>query len=172
MWSLFVSFFKVGAFTFGGGYAMIAPMQREVVERNGWLTENEFLDQVALSQAMPGAFAVNMAASVGYREHGVVGAVVAVAATIMVPIAVILLLAVFFRQFSGNEVVEHIFMAVRPCVVALIAAPVFTMARASHISWRTCWIPILSALLIWAFGVSPVVVVAVAAVLGGLMRVV
>lgn len=163
---LFLTFFKVGAFTIGGGYAMIPLMKQEVVERRGWMTEAEFLDSVSLSQAMPGVFAVNMATQVGYRLRGVGGSAVSIAGYVLVPIAVILLVAVFFRWFKEIPVVEHVFMGLRPAVVALIAAPVFTLARSAGITWRTCWIPLLSAALIWLLGVSPVLVVLAAAVGG------
>ena len=164
---LFASFFKVGTFTIGGGYAMIPLMQREVVEKQHWLTEEEFLDSVSLSQAMPGVFAVNMATMVGYRLRGTKGSIAAVAGNIIVPIAMIILIAVLFRHIKDNVIVERVFMGLRPAVVALIAAPVFSLAKSAHLSWRTCWIPLLSAALIWLLGVSPILIIAVAA-LGGL----
>ena len=148
---IFWSFFKVGAFTVGGGYAMIPLMQKEMVERHRWLTDEEFLDQVALSQAMPGVFAVNMATVVGQRLRGF-----------------ILLLATVFRAFRDNPYVNHIFLGIRPAVVALIAAPVFTLARSAKVTWSNCWIPVVSALLIWLLGVNPVLVILAAAV-GGII---
>lgn len=164
--ALFSSFLKIGMFTIGGGYAMIPLMEEELVDRRKWLTREEFLDQLALSQSMPGVLAVNMATGVGYRLRGWRGAFSAIAGNIAVPIALILLLAMLFREFSGNVWVERFFMGVRPAVVALIAAPVFRLAASAGITWRTCWIPILAALLIWLFDVSPIVVILVAA-LGG-----
>ena len=163
---IFWSFLKVGAFTVGGGYAMIPLMQRELVTKHGWMGEEEFMDQVALSQAMPGVFAVNMATMTGYRLRGKRGAAVAIFGNVLMPIVFILALAMFFRTFRENTVVERIFMGLRPCVVALIAAPVFTMAKSAKVTWSNVWIPIASALLIWMLGVSPIVVVLVAA-LGG-----
>lgn len=163
---IFWSFLKVGAFTIGGGYAMIPLMQRELVTRHGWLSDEDFMDEVALSQAMPGVFAVNMASTTGYRLRGVRGAVVATVGNVLMPIVFILTLAVFFRTFRDNPVVERIFMGLRPAVVALVAAPVFTMARSAKVTWSNVWIPVVSALLIWLFGVSPIVVVLAAALLG------
>ena len=163
---IFWSFFKVGAFTIGGGYAMIPLMQREIVERHRWIGEEEFMDQVALSQAMPGVFAVNMATMTGYRLRGVRGAVVAIVGNVLMPIVFILVLAMFFRAFREVPAVERIFMGLRPAVVALIAAPVFTMAKSAKVAWSNVWIPVVSALLIWLFGVSPIVVVLGAALLG------
>lgn len=166
--ALFSSFLKIGMFTIGGGYAMIPLMEEELVDRRKWLTREEFLDQLALSQSMPGVLAVNMATGVGYRLRGWRGAVSAIAGNIAVPIALILLLAMLFREFGGNVWVERFFMGVRPAVVALIAAPVFRLASSAGITWRTCWIPILAALLIWLFDVSPIFVILVAA-LGGFL---
>lgn len=164
--ALFSSFLKIGMFTIGGGYAMIPLMEEELVDRRKWLTREEFLDQLALSQSMPGVLAVNMAAGLGYRLRGWRGALSAIAGNISVPILMILLLAVFFRQFRENVWVERFFMGVRPAVVALIAAPVFKLAATAGIGWRTCWIPILAAVLIWLLGVSPILVI-FAAALGG-----
>lgn len=163
---IFWSFFRIGTFTVGGGYAMIPLMQREMVERHGWMSEEEFLDYVALSQAMPGVFAVNMATVTGMRLRGKGGAVAAIAGNIVMPIVFILLLAIFFRTFRDNVIVSRIFLGLRPAVVALIAAPVFTLARSAKVTWRTVWIPVVCALLIWLFGVSPVIVILAAALLG------
>ncbi len=167
-WKLFVSFWKIGTFTIGGGYVMIPLMEQEVVDRRKWLTREEFLDYLSLSQAMPGIFAVNMATCIGRRLGGFRGVVSAVAGNILMPIALILLLAVFLRYFRDNVVVERIFMGLRPAVVALIAAPVFRLAKSAKVTWTNCWIPVVAALLIWLLGVSPVWII-VAAILGGLI---
>ena len=164
--SLFYSFFKIGTFTIGGGYAMIPMMEDIIVNKRQWLGKEEFMDVLSISQAMPGVFAVNMATNIGYKLKGVRGSVVAVLGNILVPVLIILLLAACFRQFRENQVVEAIFKGLRPAVVALIAAPVFGMAKTARISWRNVWIPILSALLIWLLGVSPVLVILVAVAAG------
>lgn len=165
---LFTTFFKVGTFTIGGGYAMIPLIQREVVERRRWLSDTEMLDVIALSQTMPGILAANIAALVGQRLRGTRGALVAVAGNILMPIVFILLIALFFRQFKDNPTVEAIFMGIRPAVVALIAAPVFTLARKAGVTMKTVWIPILAALLISLFGISPILVILAALLLGWL----
>jgi chromate transporter len=163
---LFATFFKIGTFTIGGGYAMIPLIQREVVERRKWLSEGEMLDAIALSQTMPGILAANIAALVGQRLRGTKGALTAVIGNILMPIVFILLIALFFRQFKDNPTVEAIFMGIRPAVVALIAAPVFTLARKAGVTLKTVWIPVLAALLIWLLGVSPVLVILAALVIG------
>ena len=156
----------MGTFTIGGGYAMIPLMQRELVDRHRWMSEDEFLDEIALAQTLPGVFAVNMATLAGYRLRKGWGSAVAIAGNILMPILFILLLAVFFRHFRDNVYVERIFLGLRPAVVALIAAPVFTMARSAKVRWSNVWIPVVCALLIWLLGVNPVLVVLAAALLG------
>ena len=163
---LFYSFLKIGTFTIGGGYAMIPLMEQELVDRRQWMSRDEFLDQLALSQSMPGVLAVNMATGLGYRLRGFRGAVSAIVGNIAMPIVFILILAILFRHFRDNVFVERFFMGVRPAVVALIAAPVFRLAQSTKITWSTCWIPILSALLIWLFDVSPILIILATVLLG------
>lgn len=157
---------KIGAFTIGGGYAMIPLMRREIVEREGWLSQREFLDALAVSQAMPGIFAGNMACAVGYRLRGKGGALCAVAGNVAVPIALIVLLAMSFGYLRGNAALERAFMGLRPCVAALIAAPVFNMARTAGITWKNAWVPLAAAALVWLLGVSPILIVLAAGLAG------
>ncbi len=147
---------------------MLPLMQKEVVERRGWLSDEDFLDLVALCQAMPGLFAANMATSIGRRLRGRSGAVLSLAATVAMPVVIILLLAFFFRQFRDVPWVENVFRGLRPCTVALIAVPVFKLSRTAGLTWINCWIPLLAALLIWLFGVSPLLIILFAA-LGGML---
>ena len=145
---------------------MIPLMEQEIVDRRGWLSREEFLNQLALSQSMPGVLAVNMATGLGYRLRGRLGAFSAIAGNIVMPVLFIITLAMLFRHFRDNPFVERFFMGVRPAVVALIAAPVFRLAQSAKVTWATCWIPILAALLIWLFDVSPILVILAAVVLG------
>ena len=138
---------------------MIPLMEKELVDRHHWLTNEEFLDIITLSQTMPGIFAANMAVHIGWRLRGTVGAVVSVIGNILMPILIILALAMGLHYLQGNAVVEAVFKGVRPVVVALIAAPVFRMAAAAQISRYNFWIPIVAALLIWLMGVSPIWVI-------------
>ena len=163
---LFYSFLKIGTFTVGGGYAMIPLMEEELVDKRQWMRREEFLDQLALSQSMPGVLAVNMATGLGYRLRGMWGAVSAIAGNIVMPIVFILVLALLFREFRDNVYVERFFMGVRPAVVALIAEPVFRLGQSAKIGWKDCWIPIVAALLIWLFDVSPILIILAAVALG------
>ena len=166
LFKLFTTFFRIGLFTFGGGYAMIPFIERDIVERNGWIKREEFLDFLAVSQSAPGVFAVNMATFVGYRLRGSKGAFFSALGNILPSVLIILLIALFFNSFRENEVVNNIFKGLRPAVVALIAVPVFSVAKSAKITWATVWIPILSALLIVLFGVSPIYIILLAVVAG------
>ena len=164
---LFLTFTKIGAFTIGGGYAMLPLIQKEVVDRKKWLETKEFLDIVALSQSLPGIFAVNISILAGYKLKKNLGGIVAALGTILPSFVIILLIAAFFRHFSENVYVARAFRAVRPAVVALIAVPVFNTAREVGINLKTVIIPVAAAFLIWFWGVSPVYVV-LAAAAGGI----
>ena len=163
---LFTTFSKIGLFTMGGGYAMIPLMERDIVDRNAWVKKEDFLDLLAVAQSAPGVFAVNIAIFIGYKLRGVRGAVAASLGSVLPSVVCILLIALFFQNFRHYKIVENIFLGLRPAVVALIAAPVFSVARSAKITRTTVWIPVLSALLIVAFGVSPIYIILAAGVGG------
>ena len=166
LFKLFTTFFRIGLFTFGGGYAMIPLIESDVVERNRWIEKADFVDLLAVAQSAPGVFAVNMAVFIGYRLRGVRGALAAAFGCVLPSVVIILLIALFFRQFRHMEVVNNVFKGLRPAVVALIAVPVFNVAKSAKVGWTMAWIPVLSAVLIVAFGVSPVFVILVAGIAG------
>lgn len=149
---LFYSFFKIGAFTFGGGWAMISIIEREIVTKSHWVRREEFLDLLAVAQSLPGILAVNIAVSVGDSLRGKRGAVAAALGTIMPSFLIILCIALFLTPdlINGNHVVSAIFRGIRPAVVALIVAPVISAARAARLNWKTVWIPVVVALTIWS----------------------
>ena len=163
---LFTTFFKIGLFTFGGGYAMIPLIEREVVQRYRWVSGTEFVDLLAIAQSAPGVFAVNMSVSIGNKLRGTRGALAAALGCVLPSVIIILAIALFFSRFRHVEVVNNVFMGIRPVVVALIAVPVFNVAKSARIGWATAWIPVLSALLIVAFGVSPIYIIIVAGIAG------
>lgn len=163
---LFVTFFKIGLFTIGGGYAMIPLIERDIVERNKWVSKSDFVDLLAVSQSAPGVFAVNIATFIGYKLRGVSGSFAASVGCVAPSVIIILAIALFFRTFRENEIVNNIFLGLRPAVVALIAAPVFSVAKSAGIGWSTLWIPVLSALLIVFMGVSPLYIIICAAMAG------
>lgn len=149
LWSIFWVMAKIGAFTIGGGYAMLLIIQREVTSR-GWISEEEFPDLIALSQAAPGLLAVNISIFAGYKMRGVPGAVVATIGSCMPPFLIILAIASFFSGFADEPVVRRVFAGMRPAVVALIAVPMIKMARTGCKTWWQ-WAVAGAALLAVAF---------------------
>lgn len=149
-WQLFASFFKIGAFTFGGGWAMISIIEREIVDKHNWIERNDFLDLLAIAQSLPGILAVNIATAVGDKLRGTRGSMLAAAGTILPSFMIILAIAIFLTpdMIKSNRVISSIFMGIRPAVVALIIAPVITSAKAAKLTWKTIWIPLVTALLI------------------------
>lgn len=149
---LFATFFKIGAFTFGGGWAMISIIEREIVDRHRWIEKTEFLDLLAVAQSMPGILAVNISVVVGDKLRSLRGSVASAVGTIMPSFLIILFIAIFLtpETITQNPTLTAIFKGIRPVVVALIVAPVITTAKASGIGWKTCWIPAAVALLIWS----------------------
>lgn len=149
---LFIVFFKIGAFTFGGGWAMISIIEKEIVDKKHWVSKEEFLDLLAVAQSIPGILAVNMAVAVGDKLRGRRGAIVAALGTIIPSFTMILIIAIFLtpEMIKSNETLNNIFRGIRPAVVALIIAPVISAARTAKIGLKTVAIPIVVALLIWS----------------------
>ncbi len=163
---LFRTFFRIGAFTIGGGYAMIPLIEEDIVTKNKWIDREEFLDLIAVAQSCPGVFAINISVFVGYKLDKIRGALFATLGTALPSFLIILCIAMFFKEFQNVKWVAACFNGIRPAVVALIAAPTFKMAKTAHINLSNCWIPIVSALLIWLLGVNPIFVI-IAAGIGG-----
>ena len=127
---LFCTFAKIGMFTIGGGYAMIPLIEREIVKRK-WMSKEEFMEMFALTQSLPGVFAVNISIFVGYKLHKVSGSLVCALATILPSFVIMMLIAMFFARFQDNEVMIRIFNGIRPAVVALILFPCISATDSS-----------------------------------------
>ena len=165
-WDSFKTFFKIGIFTLGGGYAMIPLIEEEVVNKHKWVDKDEMLDLIAVAQSCPGVFAINIAIFIGYKLRKVRGAIATALGTALPSFLIILAIAIFFKQFEDNKVVAAIFRGIRPAVVALIAVPTFRLAQRTKLNWYTFWIPIVVALVIWKYGFSPIYVIIIAAIAG------
>lgn len=162
----FLTFFKIGLFTIGGGYAMIPLIEAEIIEKKKWVGKEEFLDLMAIAQSCPGVFAINIAIFIGYRLRRVKGAIVSCIGTALPSFIIILLIALFFHQFKDNEIIAAAFRGIRPAVVALIAVPTYNLAKKAKLNRYTFWVPIVSALLIWQLGVSPILIIIAAGIAG------
>ena len=165
---LFWTYLKIGTFTLGGGYAMLPLIQREVVDRRGWIDEEEFLNMIALAQAAPGLIAVNSAIFIGWRIGGWRGVCGAVLGAVLPSFLIILAIAMVFSEWKELPAVEAAFKGIRPAVVALIAAPLFKMAKAAlkiknsklkSQNYLPLLVSLAAALLIWLGGVNPVWVI-------------
>ena len=162
--ALFLSFLKIGAFTFGGGYAMISIIEHEVITRRGWISKGDFVDLLTIAQSSPGPISLNTAVFVGYRLRGVRGALAALAGIVLPSFVIILLIALLFADIRHNALVEAAFKGMRPAVIALIVAPVFSLSKGLH---RALWLVIAAtAFAIWWLELSPIYLLAAAA-LGG-----
>ena len=162
--TIFVSFLKIGMFTFGGGYAMLPLIERELITKRKWIEQKEFLDLLTLAQSVPGPIAVNTAVFVGYKVRGLRGAAAALLGTVTPSFVIILAIAIFFAGIRQNPVVDAAFKGMRPAVVALIIGPVLTLSRGMH--WTMLVVIAASALAIWWLDWSPIWILAAAAALG------
>ena len=160
---LFWTYLKIGTFTIGGGYVMLSMIEREIVERKGWIDREEFMNMIALAQAAPGLIAVNSAIFIGWRIGGWRGVITTVLGAVLPSFFIILAIAMLFQDYKDYPAVEAVFKGVRPAVVALIAAPLCKMAKSAKITWATALIPIVGTSLIWLGGLSPVWIILVTA---------
>lgn len=163
---MFNTFFKIGAFTLGGGYAMLPLIEKEVVDKKGWIDREDFLDMLALAQSAPGPIAINTAVFVGYKISGIPGMIVTVLGSVLPSFLIILIVASFFVGIKDNALVERAFKGIRPAVVALIAAPVIRLSQAAKINRKTIIIPIAVAAIVAFLRITPVYIILAAAVLG------
>ena len=161
---IFAVFAKIGAFTIGGGYAMIPLIQAELTRR-GWLSDDELPDIVALAQSAPGVLAVNMSIFAGYRLRGLKGSIVATVGSVLPSFVAILLIAMFLSSFQDNPIVVSIFKGIRPVVVSLIAVPMINMARKSNKTWWAWTITAVTLVLVAFLKVSPIYILLVIIVL-------
>ncbi len=165
LWSLFLLFAKIGAFTLGGGYAMIPIIDNEIVRKRRWMDKEDFMDVLAIAQSAPGILAVNISIFVGYKVRKNIGSVVATLGACLPSFVFILLIAMFFSNFRENVYVEKVFRGIRPVVVALIAVPVVDMVKRSNLNVFRALISAATAIAVIFLKVSPVYIIMVVAIL-------
>lgn len=164
-WRLFLTFLKIGAFTFGGGYAMISIIEHEVINRRGWIARPDFLDLLTLAQSAPGPISLNTAVFVGYRLRGLRGALSAILGAVIPSFVIILCVAILFTDVRHNPWVDAAFRGMRPAVVALIVAPILSLSRGMHAALYL--VIVASAVSVWWLGWSPIYIL-MAAAAGGI----
>lgn len=154
-WQIFLTFAKIGAFTIGGGYAMLPIIQSEII-KHGWLNEEDFTDIVALAQSAPGLLAVNISIFTGHKLRGTSGSIVATLGSILPSFLIILTIAMLFSGYQDNPIVVKIFKGIRPVVVALIAVPMLNMAKTANRKWWAWLISAVALGLVAFLDVSPI----------------
>ena len=159
LWTLFLTFAKVGVMTFGGGYAMLPILEREVVTNRKWTTSEQMLDYYAIGQCTPGVIAVNVATFIGYKERGIIGSVVATLGVIFPSLLIILSLASVLQLFQDNVYVQKAFKGIRIAVCALIASTIIKLARKTIKSVIAAIITLAALCLELFLKVSPVIIV-------------
>ncbi|MGG7178915.1 chromate transporter [Clostridium paraputrificum] len=163
---MFFSFFKIGAFTFGGGYAMIPLIEEEVVNKNNWLDKEEFMDILVVSQSFPGALAINCSTFIGYKLGGVLGGFIAILGVVLPSFIIILLVATVFMQFRDNYYVNLAFKGITAAVPMLVLVGVVSLAKGVKRNVKNVVIGIIALIALEIFKIHPVIVILIAALYG------
>ena len=166
LWQLFAAFARIGGFTFGGGYAMLPMLQKEVVEKYKWATEDEVLDYYAIGLCTPGIIMVNTATFIGYKQKGIPGAIAATVGAVFPSVCIVMFIAAMLNNFAELEVVQHAFAGIRVVVSVLIINAVVGLRKKSIVD-KICVVIAIAAFLISVFAdISPAIIVVAAAILG------
>ena len=163
---MFWCFFKIGAFTLGGGYAMIPLIEKEVVEKKGWLNKEEFMDVMVVSQSFPGALAVNCATFLGYKIGGLIGALVALLSVILPSFTIILVIAAYFMQFRSNYYVNAIFLGITAIIPLLVLSGAISLGKGVEKNRRNIVIGVIALILLVVFDINPSLLIALGAIYG------
>jgi chromate transporter len=163
---IFITFFKIGLFSFGGGYAMLPLIQQEVVTRHNWVTAKEFIDIVAISQVTPGPIAINSATYIGFKTTGVLGSALATLGVTLPSVIVMIIICKFFFKFKNNKYVEHAFLGLRPATVGLVAAAAILVAFGAFIDIKSVLIFIAAFVLSFKLNIDPILLTVLSAAAG------
>jgi chromate transporter len=169
---LFLSFFKIGAFTFGGGWAMIPLIRRELVQEKKWMEDGEFVDLLALAQSAPGPIAINTAVITGYKIKGPIGSVFCALGSALPSFIIIILVAMFLVDIRGTDAVTAVFQGVRPVIFGLLIAAVWQIGSASIKTSKDILFTIVGAVLLLFFELNPIWVVLLAGLAGAIVGVI
>lgn len=166
LFQLFLVFAKIGAFTIGGGYAMVPIIQSEVVDKKKWIDKDEFIDILAVSQSTPGALAINMSTFIGYKTRGILGAAFATLGCVIPSFVSIILIAMFFTRIMGEDIVQQAFMGIRPAVAALITFSVYKIGKTSKIRLWWYTVTVLSFVANLILNQDPILIIVASGVVG------
>lgn len=161
-----LSFLKIGAFSFGGGYAVLAFIQREVVDGNGWIDPADFVNIVAIAEMTPGPIAVNSSTFVGYNLFGIGGGILCSLCTLAVPFLLALIVSVYFTRFKDNRYLKNALSGIRPVVIGLIAASCLSVGKISITGIHSLIFFGIALAMVWKFKVNPIITLVTCGVLG------
>lgn len=163
---IYYTFFKLGCFSFGGGYAMIPLIEREVVEEKKWVDKEKIIDIFAVAESMPGAIALNSSGFVGYSISGIPGAIAALLGTLTPPVLIVLTLSVLFFTFSSNPIVQQAFLGVRPAIIGLISYAAYKIGKTAIKDVKCLIIMILAFCGVLFLNLHPVLMIVFGAAAG------
>lgn len=166
---LFLSFLKIGSFSFGGGYAMLPLIQREIVDNNKWISITEFMDIIGISQMTPGPVAINSATFVGYKMQGVFGSMAATLGVVTTSFILVSIINKTLTKFKDSIVVKSVLLGMRPVLIALIISAFIDLAKESYIDIKSIIITIVVGIILLTKKVHPILVIVIAAVFGIIM---
>lgn len=170
LWELFNVFFRIGFFTIGGGYAMLPMLQREVVEKHEWATDEEIMDYYAIGQSTPGIIAINTATFIGFKKKGVLGGIIATLGMVAPSWFIIISIAAFFQQFADNLWIQKAFAGIRVVVVVLILNAVIKMGKKAIKDWIGMVIGVIAFIIVAFLHISPIYVIISAGAIGILLN--
>lgn len=166
---LFFTFFKIGAFSFGGGYAMIPYIQREVIDKKGWIELNNFVDIIGISQMTPGPIAVNSATFIGYKVNGFFGSLFATLGITAVSFILIVIASKIINKFKNSKIWNAAMLGMRPVLIALIVNAFFSLAKTSYLDVKSIIITLIIGASLFSKKVHPILIIGVSALLGIIM---
>lgn len=163
---LYLAFLKIGTFSFGGGYAMLPFIQKEIVEKNNWISSTEFTDIIGISQMTPGPVAINSATFVGYKISGVIGSIVATLGVITTSFILVVIINRILYKFKEFKMVQAALLGMKPALIALIIYAFWDLAIDAYKDWKSIFITVIIAVVLWSKKVHPILVIVIAAILG------
>ena len=165
-WQLICVYLKIGVFGFGGGYAMLPFIQKEIVEKNNWISSTEFTDIIGISQMTPGPVAINSATFVGYKISGVIGSIVATLGVITTSFILVVIINRILDKFKEFKMVQAALLGMKPALIALIIYAFWDLAIDAYKDWKSIFITVIIAVVLWSKKVHPILVIVIAAILG------
>jgi chromate transporter len=163
---LFIAFLKIGAFSFGGGYGVLAFMQKEIIETNNWINMQDFTNIVAIAEMTPGPIAVNASTFVGYKMGGLAGSALSTFGVILVPFILSLVVSIYFNKFKHLKQINWILKGIRPAVLGLIAAACINIGKISFVDIKSIVIGLLVFIGVYRFKINPILALALSGVMG------